>query len=162
MTGRIAALLVAVTGLTVGCGAAPATAPPPVVETTAPKPAAKTTPPVPTTTTKPVPAKTLTFSLARYPNVADHIRDAIADGESAVCTLDRDGADDRRADAVVGHATAKGKDRDEYPFAICTEGGTGADIRLVPSGENRSAGAWMGNKLERWPDGTRVLVVVGK
>lgn len=103
---------------------------------------------------------TLAFSLARYPAVADHVRDAIAAGESAVCILDRKGADERRADALAGHATATGKDRDEYPFAICVEGGKGSDVRLVPSGENRSAGAWMSNQLEHWPDGTRVQVVV--
>lgn len=137
---------VALIGLAVGCG--------PVAETTAPtasKPAAK-----------PIAARTLAFSLARYPNVADHIRDAIKAGESSVCTLDREGADERRDAAVKGHAAAKGMDRDEYPFAVCLEGGKGADVRLVPSGENRSAGAWMGNKLEQLPDGTRVLVVVGR
>lgn len=143
--GKSIGLLVAVVGLVAGCGAAPITVPAPTA-----------------TTTKPVPIKALAFSMARYPAVSDHIRDAIAAGESAVCTLDRKGADDRRTAAVAGHATAKGMDRDEYPFAICAEGGKGASVRLVPSGENRSAGAWMANKLERWPDGTRFLVVVGK
>lgn len=103
---------------------------------------------------------TLTFSLKRYPHVADHARDAMAAGESTVCTLDRKGAALRRKESLRGVATAPGKDRDEFPPAICEEGGKGADVRLVPATENRSAGAWMSSQLAKWPDGTRIRVAV--
>jgi deoxyribonuclease NucA/NucB len=103
---------------------------------------------------------TLTISLARYPNVGDHARDAIAAGESGVCTIDRKGAALRRKDSLRGIATAPGKDRDEFPPAICLEGGKGADVRLVPAKENRSEGAWMSGQLAKWPDGTRIRITV--
>lgn len=104
---------------------------------------------------------TLTVSLSRFPNVAGHIRDAEAAGESKACTIDRPGATQRRQDSLRGVKTAKGKDRDEFPPAMCKEGGTGADVRLVPSAENRSEGAWMERQLKRWPNGTRILITVG-
>lgn len=103
---------------------------------------------------------TLTFSLASYPQVADHARDAMAAGESKVCTIDRKGAAERRKVALRGVKTAAGKDRDEFPPAVCLEGGRGADVRLVPSTENRSAGAWMSGQLAKWPDGTRIRITV--
>lgn len=134
------ALIVAIVALCTGC-----------------PPAAK--PGHPATSTD---AVTLIFSLARYPDIADHVRDAQAAGESAVCTIDRPGATERRKESLRGHATALGKDRDEYPPAECKEGGKGADVRLVPSSENRSAGAWMSGQLRKWPNGTQVLLVVGK
>lgn len=105
---------------------------------------------------------TLTISLARYPNVADHAQDAMAAGESSICTIDRPGADARRTASLRGHATAKGQDRDEFPPAICLEGGKGADVRLVPSEENRSEGAWMSGQLKKWPNGTAIRIAVGK
>lgn len=106
-------------------------------------------------------AGTLTIPLSRFPNVGDHARDAIAAGESAVCTLDRPGATARRKESLRGVPTAPGKDRDEFPPAICKEGGHGADVRLVPSKENRSEGAWMSGQLKKWPDGTRIRITVG-
>ncbi|WP_110806875.1 NucA/NucB deoxyribonuclease domain-containing protein [Rhodobacter viridis] len=33
-----------------------------------------------------------------------------------------------------------GRDRDEYPPAVFTQGGPGASLRLIPSSDNRSAG----------------------
>ena len=104
---------------------------------------------------------TLTISLSRFPHVADHARDAMAAGESSICTIDRPGAGKRRTDSLRGIATAKGQDRDEFPPAVCKEGGKGADVRLVPSSENRSEGAWMSGQLKKWPNGTRIKIAVG-
>ena len=103
---------------------------------------------------------TLTISLTRYPNVADHARDAMAAGESSICTLDRPGAAARRKESLRGVKTAPGQDRDEFPPAVCKEGGRGADVRLVPSAENRSEGAWMSGQLNNWPDGSRIRITV--
>lgn len=120
-----------------------------------------TTQPAPVVTTAPAAQVTLTFSLSRYPNVADHVRDAQAAGESKVCTIDRPHADSHRKESLAGIATRPGMDRDEYPPAMCAEGGRGADVRLVPSAENRSSGSWMRGRLAHYPNGTRVLLKVG-
>lgn len=46
--------------------------------------------------------KVLYFPLSRYPETGDHIRDAIAEGHSDICTIDRDGADKRREESLKG------------------------------------------------------------
>jgi hypothetical protein len=61
--------------------------------------------------------------------------------------IDRAGADENRRQSLQGIPTRKGFDRDEYPPAVAREGGKGADVRYVRSGENRSAGSYMGNAL---------------
>lgn len=50
----------------------------------------------------------------------------------------------------------KGYDRDEWPMAMCKEGGKGAHIEYISPADNRGAGSWVGNKLDKYPDGTRV------
>nr|WP_087990792.1 sporulation protein [Bacillus subtilis] len=92
--------------------------------------------------------KVLTFPLSRYPETGDHIRDAIAEGHSDICTIDRDGADKRRQESLKGIPTKPGYDRDEWPMAVCEEGGA------------RGAGSWVGNQMSGYPDGTRVLFIV--
>ncbi|MDM5337534.1 NucA/NucB deoxyribonuclease domain-containing protein [Fictibacillus enclensis] len=104
--------------------------------------------------------QTLYFPLSRYPETGDHIRDAIAAGHPAVCTIDRDGADQRREESLAGYPTKTGYDRDEWPMAMCEEGGYGADIRYISPSDNRGAGAWVGNQVESYPDGTKVLFIV--
>ena len=102
----------------------------------------------------------LEFPAHEYPQTAAHIASAILAGESAICTIDRDGADERREAALAGIPTRDGYDRDEWPMAMCAEGGAGADVAYVESSDNRGAGAWVGNALEQYPDGTRVKFVV--
>lgn len=102
----------------------------------------------------------LEFPAHEYPQTAAHIASAILAGESAVCTIDRDGADQRREQSLAGIPTKEGYDRDEWPMAMCEEGGTGADVAYVESSDNRGAGSWVGNALEKYPDGTRVKFVV--
>jgi hypothetical protein len=75
--------------------------------------------------------------------------------------IDRRGADENR-DQSIEHweqtrgrrfsgAGRRGTDRDEVPPAVAREGrrwrGRYADVRLVNSHENRSAGAYLGNRL---------------
>ncbi|MCD7036125.1 NucA/NucB deoxyribonuclease domain-containing protein [Metabacillus sp. GX 13764] len=100
------------------------------------------------------------FPSDRYPYTAAHMNDAIAAGHSDVCTIDRAGADQNREESLAGIPTKSGYDRDEWPMAMCEEGGYGADVEYVPSSDNRGAGSWVGNQLEDYPDGTRVLFVV--
>lgn len=101
----------------------------------------------------------LVFPEERYPETALHIKEAIERGHSNVCTIDRDGADENRKLSLKGIPTVKGKDRDEWPMAMCSEGGLGADIKHISPSDNRGAGSWVGNKLENYPDGTQIQFI---
>ncbi|AFH65558.1 sporulation protein [Paenibacillus mucilaginosus K02] len=102
----------------------------------------------------------LYFPFNKYPYTGDHIRDAIAAGHPDVCTIDRDGADENRAESLQGIPTKTGYDRDEWPMAMCEEGGAGADVRYVPYSDNRGSGSWVGNQLSVYPDGTRIKFIM--
>ncbi|WP_251091650.1 polymorphic toxin-type HINT domain-containing protein [Streptomyces sp. Caat 7-52] len=97
---------------------------------------------------------------AKYPETAQHVADAQANGHSSVLTIDRAGAKQNRKDSLRGIKTKKGKDRDEYPPAMFKEGGTGASVRHIDPSDNRGAGSTMGKALEQYPDGTRVVIYV--
>lgn len=103
---------------------------------------------------------TITFPSERYPETAAHIKSAIKAGHSDVCTIDRDGAEANRELSLKGVPVKKGYDRDEWPMAMCAEGGANADIRYITPKDNRGAGSWVGNQLSTYPDGTRVRIVV--
>ncbi|MFG0216782.1 DNA-entry nuclease [Brevibacillus porteri] len=103
---------------------------------------------------------TIVFPSDRYPETAKHIKEAVASGKSAVCTIDRDGADKNREESLKGIPTKKGYDRDEWPMAMCAEGGTGADIKYIKPSDNRGAGSWISNQLEDFPNGTKVEIVI--
>lgn len=109
-------------------------------------------------TTPPTDSKViqLYFPSDRYPETAKHIQDAIAKGESATCTINRELAEENRKESLKGIPTKKGYDRDEWPMAMCEEGGKGADIEYITPSDNRGAGSWVGNQLEDYADGTRV------
>ncbi|MHA0855884.1 NucA/NucB deoxyribonuclease domain-containing protein [Paenibacillus sp. CMAA1364] len=98
----------------------------------------------------------LEFPMDRYPETGAHIRDAIQTGHSSICTIDREGAEGNRAKSLSGIPTKKGFDRDEWPMAMCKEGGDGAHIEYISPGDNRGAGSWVGNQLENYPNGSRV------
>ncbi|MNO62645.1 Sporulation-specific extracellular nuclease precursor [compost metagenome] len=98
----------------------------------------------------------LIFPSDRYPETAKHIQDAIAKGESATCTINREQAEENRKESLKGIPTKKGYDRDEWPMAMCDEGGEGADIEYITPKDNRGAGSWVGNQLEDYANGTRV------
>lgn len=98
----------------------------------------------------------LEFPKDRYPETGKHITDAIKEGHSEVCTIERGGAADRRKLSLAPYPSKKGYDRDEWPMAMCKEGGKGAHIEYISPADNRGAGSWVGNKLDKYPDGTRV------
>ncbi|AIQ60176.1 NucA/NucB deoxyribonuclease domain-containing protein [Paenibacillus borealis] len=98
----------------------------------------------------------LEFPSDRYPETARHIQEAIENGESPICTIDRNEAEANRKESLKGVPTKKGYDRDEWPMAMCAEGGAGADIEYITPSDNRGAGSWVGNQLEDFADGTRV------
>ncbi|MCY9668235.1 NucA/NucB deoxyribonuclease domain-containing protein [Paenibacillus alginolyticus] len=96
----------------------------------------------------------------RFPETAAHIKAAEEHGKSNICTIDRKGADENRKESLKGVPTKKGYDRDEYPMAMCAEGGKGADIEYVTPADNRGAGSYIANQLEKFEDGKKVKIVV--
>jgi hypothetical protein len=104
---------------------------------------------------------------AKYPNMRRHFRGALRRGWPRRLVVDRQGADARRERLLRDIPTREGFDRDEYPPAVGRRRGPGlergrnprgwkADVRYVPSSENRSHGASLGGQLERFCNGTRV------
>lgn len=104
--------------------------------------------------------KIINFPSDRYPKTAKHIKAAISKGETDECTIDRKGAEQNREDSLKGIPTKKGYDRDEWPMAMCKEGGKGSDVDYVKSSDNRGSGSWVGNQLEDFKDGTKVKFIV--
>jgi hypothetical protein len=100
------------------------------------------------------------ISARRYPYTADHIVDSIAAGHPRVLHLDRAGADANREKSLEGIPTRDSYDREEYPPAVAAEGGAGADVRYVPSADNRGAGAVLGVQLAPFCDGQRFRIRV--
>jgi Deoxyribonuclease NucA/NucB len=110
------------------------------------------------------------FSRTQYPNIRKHFRSALRRGWPRRLIVNRAGAD-RRRDRLLGNIpTRDGYDRDEYPPAVGRGKGNGlergrnprgwkADVRHVPSSENRSHGASLGAKLAGLCDGTRFQYV---
>ena len=114
---------------------------------------------------------TLSFSAREYPGIKRHFQRAVSRDWPRTMVLNRRGADERRDRLMRGRAAKSGHDRDEYPAAVLRGRADGklrglvrgtdprgwrASVAYVPSSENRSHGASMGNKLRRFCDGTRV------
>lgn len=95
----------------------------------------------------------------KYPESAQHIQDAQNNGQPSVLTIDRGGAQGRRAAAMNGQPTVPGRDRDEYPPAMFGEGGAGASVRPISPSDNRGAGSCVGAQCRGLPDGSRVRIV---
>ena len=112
----------------------------------------------------------IVFSAQKFPNVRRHFRGALRRGWPRRLVVNRRGADARRERALRDIPTREGFDRDEYPPAVGRGRGPGlergrnprgwkADVRYVPSSENRSHGATLGDRLERFCNGTRFRYV---
>ena len=119
---------------------------------------------------RPTGVQRIVFSAEEYPNVRRHFRGALRRGWPRRLVLNRRGADERRERALRDIPTREGFDRDEYPPAVGRGHGPGlergrhprgwkADVRYVPSSENRSHGASLGNELEPFCNGTRFRYV---
>jgi hypothetical protein len=109
------------------------------------------------------------FSTQKFP-VRRHVRGALRRGWPRRLVVNRRGADARRDRVLRDIPTREGFDRDEYPPAIGRGRGPGlergrnprgwkADVRYVPSSENRSHGAKLGERLEPFCNGTRFRYV---
>lgn len=96
----------------------------------------------------------------KYPKTAEHILKAIEKGETNICTIDRKGATENRRESLKGIPTKKGYDRDEFPMAMCEEGGYGADVEYVPLSDNRGSGSYISNQVEHLKDGSKFMIDV--
>jgi hypothetical protein len=116
--------------------------------------------------TKPRAVQRLVFSARKYPHIRSHYQAAVRKGWPKILVLNRPGADARRDRLLEDIPTRAGQDRDEYPPAVGRGKGKGlgrgtdprgwkADVRYVPSSENRSHGSSLGAKLRRFCNGTR-------
>jgi hypothetical protein len=102
------------------------------------------------------------ISRSKYPEVADHIEDAIKNGnQPATLTLDRAGANANRA-ASLKNVPRFGRalQRDEYPPAMFKEGGQHASVRILNGRQNGGAGSTTGWQLDGVPDGATVRFVI--
>jgi hypothetical protein len=109
---------------------------------------------------------TLTISKARNPDLAAHIDDAQAAGQPSVLTRLQNAAQQNanRQSSLLGVPRApSGMQLDEYPFASTHEGGAGASVRAIPSGQNSSQGALLRNFYQSFgiQDGDRFIVNTG-
>jgi hypothetical protein len=120
--------------------------------------------------TKPSGVQRLVFSASKYPNIRRHFRGALRRGWPVRLVVNRRGADARRDRLLQDIPTRDGFDRDEYPPAVGRGKGKGlmrgrhprgwkADVRYVPSSENRSHGSSLGAKLRPFCNGTRFRYV---
>ena len=112
----------------------------------------------------------ITFSKTRYAHIRAHFLAALRRGWPRTLVLNRRGADARRERVLRDVPTRDGFDRDEYPPAVGAGKGEGlecgryprgwkAEVRYVPSSENRSHGSLLGITLWRFCDGTRFRYV---
>jgi hypothetical protein len=115
---------------------------------------------------KPSGVQRLVFSARKYPHIRSHYQSAVKKGWPKILVLNRPGADARRDRLLEDVPTSDGYDRDEYPPAVGRGKGKGlqrgtdprgwkADVRYVPSSENRSHGSSLGAKLRRFCNGVR-------
>lgn len=114
---------------------------------------------VPVATAQEAPCRTLAGAVvvnlddSRSPAAVAHVRRAVAARQPWLLHIDRAHEDLHRRTSLRGIPTRPGHDRDEYPPAVSAEGGAGADVELIPAGDNRSAGGKMGAALRPYCDG---------
>jgi hypothetical protein len=112
----------------------------------------------------------ISFSATKYPDIRRHFLDALRKGWPRTLVVNRPGAEARRDRLLASYPTRPGQDRDEYPPAVGRGHGAGlergsnprgwrADVRYVPSSENRSHGSTLGTKLRRLCNGVRFRYV---
>jgi len=143
----------------------PQTVAPPATTVVAPAPQQTTTQP-PASRSAADPARCELFSKVvrvgisrtRYPKVRAHWERAIRQGWPRVLTVNRAGAKERRTALLRGVPTKPGLDRDEYPMAMARTA-ISANVELIPSSQNRGAGAVQGIKLRRYCTGQRFEIV---
>lgn len=94
----------------------------------------------------------------KYPDYADHVEGAIANGQPDTLTIDRSNANSNRNASIVGYDKVPGMDLDEYPPAMFAEGGSGASVRPMDPYNNRGAGSTIGGLLRGFDNGQQVRI----
>jgi len=95
---------------------------------------------------------TATIDAVEHPDAAIHAYEQGLDG--AKWTVDRPGAEARRATSLRGTRTVPGFDRDELPPAVVEEGGAGAHVKPIVPRDNRGSGSSaFGAQIRDVPDG---------
>ncbi|MBO6102755.1 MAG: hypothetical protein J6P03_05825, partial [Opitutales bacterium] len=97
------------------------------------------------------------ISRKKSPEAVRHLEDTDSIGREF--TVDRQGAAQRRKQNIADKKKEPKKDRDEAPPAVFKES-TKASVRNIPAGDNRSAGAQLGNQLRKIPDGEKVKIKI--
>ncbi|MCQ8129769.1 RHS repeat-associated core domain-containing protein [Methylomonas rivi] len=105
-------------------------------------------------------AKEIPLSLSKYGEAATHADDAIRAGYPDILTINRAGADANRASSIGGLDKIPGKQLDEYPPAMFSEGGAGASVRAINPSNNMAAGACIGNACRGLQDGSLVKIKI--
>ncbi len=100
------------------------------------------------------------LSKKKYPESAQHIEEAIKEGQPDTLTIDRGGASARRKASLKGVDTVPGLDRDEYPPAMSMEGGSGASVKLINPSDNRGSGSYVSGQLRKYPNGTKYRIII--
>ena len=105
-------------------------------------------------------AKNVQISKAKYGEAANHIADAQKAGHPDVLTISREGAPANRKASTGGMDRVPGKQLDEYPPAMFSEGGKGASVRAINPKDNMAAGACIGNACRGLPNGAKIEIKV--
>ena len=100
----------------------------------------------------------ISLSKTKYPESAQHIEDAIKNGQPDTLTINRSGAMTNRRVSLKGINKVPGAGLDEYPPAMFKEGGQGASVRPINPSDNRGAGSTIGHRLRPYPDGTKIKI----
>ena len=102
----------------------------------------------------------LEFPSEKYPETAQHIKEAIAAGIPNVCTIDRGGVFKNREISLESVPVKKGYKRGQWPLATCAESKVGADVSYISPKDDEGANSWIDQHLEDYSDGTRVEFIV--
>ena len=97
---------------------------------------------------------------SKYPESAQHIEDAIKNGQPDVLTIKRGEANANRRASLKGLDKVPGKDLDEYPPEMFQEVGQGSSVRPINPSDNRGAGSTIGHRLRPYLDGTKVKITI--
>lgn len=96
----------------------------------------------------------------KYPQTAEHIKRALKMGLPEIVTIERTMAATRRKQSLSEVRARSIYDRDEWPMAVFSEGGDGANVIYVAGSDNRGAGASISWQMRNLPNGTRVRIRV--
>lgn len=94
----------------------------------------------------------------KYPQTAEHISRALKMGLPEIVTIERTMAAARRKQSLSDVRARSIYDRDEWPMAVFSEGGDGANVVYVAGSDNRGAGAAISWQMRNLPNGTRVRI----